>query len=225
MTQLPEPLTRQDMQRMTRERLVFTARAVFARDGFHRASLDEIAKDAGFSKGAIYSNFGNKAELFLAVMDANIVASLDDPGQAEPMGTLLEEHPEFDEAIRGFSLATLEFIAMAARDEYLAAETGKRVMLLVEGYAEVARRAGVEDSDVAALQLGALLTALDQGSAVLSLAAGGVLTDSSLEAGMRALLTLGRRDAHVADVRITDVRRNVAENLGPAYLEQLQREE
>jgi AcrR family transcriptional regulator len=43
------------------------AALVFARRGFHGASLDEIAETAGFTRGAIYKNFADKEELFLAV--------------------------------------------------------------------------------------------------------------------------------------------------------------
>ena len=48
-------------------RLVEAANAVIAEKGFQRASLDEIAARAGLTKGAIYSNFGSKEDLFLAV--------------------------------------------------------------------------------------------------------------------------------------------------------------
>lgn len=53
----------------TRAYLLDAAEAVFAARGFHEASLDEIAEAAGFTKGALYSNFGSKADLFLAVVD------------------------------------------------------------------------------------------------------------------------------------------------------------
>ena len=43
----------------------------FLERGFHGASLDEIAEEAGYSKGAVYSNFAGKDDLFLAVLDAN----------------------------------------------------------------------------------------------------------------------------------------------------------
>ena len=39
--------------------------------GFHGASLDEVAAVAGFTKGAVYSNFKNKEDLFLALFKAN----------------------------------------------------------------------------------------------------------------------------------------------------------
>jgi AcrR family transcriptional regulator len=48
-------------------RLVEAANAVIAEKGFQRASLDEIAARAGLTKGAIYSNFGSKEDLFQAV--------------------------------------------------------------------------------------------------------------------------------------------------------------
>lgn len=59
-----------DMRReQTRSYLIDAAAAVFLARGFHMASLDEIAGSAGFTKGAIYSNFGSKAGLFFAVAD------------------------------------------------------------------------------------------------------------------------------------------------------------
>src|SRR4029078_11626040 len=45
------------------------ARQTFLRRGFHQASLEEIALAAGWSKGAVFSNFAGKDELFLAVLD------------------------------------------------------------------------------------------------------------------------------------------------------------
>jgi AcrR family transcriptional regulator len=54
---------------MTRQYLLDAAAIVFARDGFHGATLDDIAALAGFSKGAVYSNFKSKDDLFLALLD------------------------------------------------------------------------------------------------------------------------------------------------------------
>jgi AcrR family transcriptional regulator len=39
------------------------------RDGFHQASIDEIAEEAGFSRGAVYSSFANKEEFFPVLHD------------------------------------------------------------------------------------------------------------------------------------------------------------
>src|SRR5437764_8094537 len=59
-------------KRDTRARLVKAAAEVVARQGFHSASVDAIAKRAGYSIGALYWNFANKDELFLAVFDEHI---------------------------------------------------------------------------------------------------------------------------------------------------------
>jgi AcrR family transcriptional regulator len=45
---------------------------VFARDGYHAANLDDIAAEAGLTKGAIYSNFAGKRDLFLALLDEQV---------------------------------------------------------------------------------------------------------------------------------------------------------
>lgn len=62
-------LTREQSKAQTRERLLVAARTVFARRGFHGASVEEIAAEAGFSTGALYSNFEGKEDLFLVLMD------------------------------------------------------------------------------------------------------------------------------------------------------------
>jgi AcrR family transcriptional regulator len=64
-----EPLTRARRREMTRRHLMDAAATVFARQGFHRASLDDVAAVAGFTKGAVYSNFASKDDLFLAVFE------------------------------------------------------------------------------------------------------------------------------------------------------------
>lgn len=63
-------LSRSERQTQTRARLLEAAQRVFLRDGFHGASLDAIAAEAGYTTGAVYSNFSGKDDLFLAVLDA-----------------------------------------------------------------------------------------------------------------------------------------------------------
>src|SRR5260370_22754383 len=64
-----EPLTPQRRREMTRQHLLEAAAIVFTRNGFHGSSLDEVAATAGFTKGAVYSNFKSKDDLFLALLD------------------------------------------------------------------------------------------------------------------------------------------------------------
>jgi AcrR family transcriptional regulator len=59
-------------QAQTRERLLDAAERAFAAEGFGGASLDRIAEAAGFTRGAVYSNFADKADLFVAVLDRRL---------------------------------------------------------------------------------------------------------------------------------------------------------
>jgi AcrR family transcriptional regulator len=61
-------ISRGDSKARTRADLVAAARRVFLARGFHAATLDEIAEEAGYTKGAVYSNFEGKDDLFLAVL-------------------------------------------------------------------------------------------------------------------------------------------------------------
>jgi AcrR family transcriptional regulator len=63
-------LSRAESQARTRDQLLQTATRAFLRDGYLATSLDKVADEAGYSKGAVYSNFRNKTELCLAVLDA-----------------------------------------------------------------------------------------------------------------------------------------------------------
>lgn len=62
-------LSRAESQARTRRLLVDTARAMFLRDGYAATSLEKVAEEAGFSKGAVYSNFAGKDDLCLAVLE------------------------------------------------------------------------------------------------------------------------------------------------------------
>jgi len=92
-----EKLTPERRRQMTREALVAAAADVFAQKGFYGASLEEIAEAAGFTRGAIYSNFGSKDELLLAVIDHFIDVQIEalsgliqrEPG-ADPVSSALE---------------------------------------------------------------------------------------------------------------------------------------
>lgn len=60
-----------------RRALLDAAARVFARRGIDAASLDDVAADAGFTKGAVYSNFGSKDGLVAALVDDRVTAYLD----------------------------------------------------------------------------------------------------------------------------------------------------
>ncbi|MFR0355194.1 TetR/AcrR family transcriptional regulator [Streptomyces sediminimaris] len=101
-------LTRAQAKARTRSLLLDAAARTFARKGFAGASVEEIAETAGFSVGAVYSNFKNKDELFVALLSerahdrvvraAEILdgeaADADDPAAA--LGRLLTEVADKD---------------------------------------------------------------------------------------------------------------------------------
>lgn len=61
-------MTRRESQEATRERLIEAAAKSFMRHGFDASSVEQIAEEAGFSRGAFYSNFRSKDELFIEVL-------------------------------------------------------------------------------------------------------------------------------------------------------------
>lgn len=66
---MAERWTKQRRLEHTRNVLLDAAEEVFARKGFDGAALEDIAEVGGYTRGAIYSHFGSKAELFLAVIE------------------------------------------------------------------------------------------------------------------------------------------------------------
>lgn len=104
----------------SREALLDAAAEVFARDGFHQATLDAIAQRAGLTKGAIYSSFDGKDDLFFALQQRRFadvgdqVASAADQLDAEhhDVATTAASRLPFD---RQWNLLFLEFVAYAAR--------------------------------------------------------------------------------------------------------------
>ena len=117
-------MTREQSRANTRERLLAAARSAFARSGFHGASVEEIASEAGFSTGAFYSNFEGKEDLFLVLMEREIEehaqeisaavrerASISEraAGGARQWMTMIEREPEA-------LLLFMEFWAYGVRD-------------------------------------------------------------------------------------------------------------
>jgi murein DD-endopeptidase MepM/ murein hydrolase activator NlpD len=75
----PTRLNREQKKAATRQALLDAATEVFARHGFERAPLEEICDQAGYSRGAFYSNFSSKQQLFMEVLErrtADILAHI-----------------------------------------------------------------------------------------------------------------------------------------------------
>ncbi|WP_280220641.1 TetR/AcrR family transcriptional regulator [Nocardia neocaledoniensis] len=90
-------MTRKESHALTRERLIETAKRLFLSDGYNVTSLDKVAAEAGFSKGAVYSNFATKHELGLAVIDVVHVE------RAQSLSEAVMGHDAMDARIEAFA--------------------------------------------------------------------------------------------------------------------------
>jgi AcrR family transcriptional regulator len=138
--------TRAEKQARTRAELIATAAEVFARRGYNGASVEEIAERAGYSHGAVYSNFDGKADLFLAVFEDYMAerarelgatqADLpDDAPLAARARALADQWMDRFAKDRDSVVLHMEFIAHASRDPELAGRFGTRSAALREAVA------------------------------------------------------------------------------------------
>src|SRR5580700_2943962 len=65
-------LSRTEQTERNRVLVLEAARRVFLRRGYHGASVEQIADEAGFSTGVVYSRFDGKADLFLTLLEERI---------------------------------------------------------------------------------------------------------------------------------------------------------
>jgi AcrR family transcriptional regulator len=116
-------LTREESQMLTRERLLDAAMQVFASNGYEGASVDRIAEQAGYSKGAVYSNFSSKEELFLELLKrhmSNEIAELHrlldrSSSAAEILQALKKKYGAMDKKL-ALPMIALEFQLQAGRN-------------------------------------------------------------------------------------------------------------
>jgi AcrR family transcriptional regulator len=129
---------------------------VFARRGYHGAGVEEIAAEAGYTTGAVYSNFKGKEELFLALADRQVadriaeiraVAESSEAG-GEPGREAAEQFRAFVERDPEWPLLFYEFWSMGVRNARLRSELRKRRDAVREALAQtlerVAQGAGFE---------------------------------------------------------------------------------
>ena len=69
-------LTREESKELTRMRLIEAAETLFIRRGFDGASVEDISEMAGYTRGAFYSNFADKDQVFLAVIERRRTTAL-----------------------------------------------------------------------------------------------------------------------------------------------------
>ena len=126
--------TRRERKAETRAALLGSAAKLFCRDGLQGTSVEAIAEDAGYTKGAFYSSFASKEELFLVMLDDRFAEQLDRldgilAGEREPAEEARVAADEFIQSLRGedeWRRLYFEFIAYAARNDGFGAELAER---------------------------------------------------------------------------------------------------
>jgi AcrR family transcriptional regulator len=159
---------------------VEAAASVFARRGFQSATIEEIAEEAGYSHGAVYSNFAGKEDLFLAVFEQYMSQRVEEVAQAaEVEGSFAERaRAGADQWMQRFAgdrdtfLLHLEFMIHAARNPHLSEQLGQRMAALrLEIERQLSSREALSDSalPLPAADLALILRALGIGLAVEAL--------------------------------------------------------
>jgi len=155
---------------------------VFARDGFHAATLDDVAAEAGLTKGAVYSNFTGKRELFLALLEEQVTrraqlalsalsgapvgAAKDVPSLA---AALADQLSQLSAAEPDWQLLYIEFWLYAMRDpdaHRLLATARRRLRQAIADLAEDAQRRFGLDTGISGARWATVILGLSNGLAL-----------------------------------------------------------
>jgi AcrR family transcriptional regulator len=167
-------LTREQSQALTREKLLRSAADVVGRDGYEGASVERIAEEAGFSKGAFYSNFSSKEDVLLQLLEGHagndvkeLSELLGDVADPDDVIEVVAQWSDARAADQKWGIIAIEFLRRARRDRTL---TKRKRQLFVSQW-----------EDVGHLLLGKLgldqdppITAVDLGGIVMDLTYGGI---------------------------------------------------
>jgi AcrR family transcriptional regulator len=204
---MPVRLSRLERREKTRRDLLTAAETCFITRGFHATSVDEVAERAGYTKGAVYSNFASKEDLFFAVYQRRVERTLAEiePGlrQAGPeraldwLATSTIERRDRDD---GWLAVFFEFWAHVLRHPELRDRFAAIHARILEQLADAVRlladeRGRALPSDVTALQVVLAWNAMEVGlglerltqsravDAVLARRMGRLLLDAVLDGG------------------------------------------
>jgi AcrR family transcriptional regulator len=182
-------LTRKQKQAHTRTCLMESAARIFARRGLDQASIDEVAADAGYTKGAFYANFKSKEELFLAMLDERFAERLRELDQVlASEGTVEEQAREAGASFMRHVTADpewqrlfLEFAAYAARNEEFRQELVTRYRALrsrmAQAFHDHARSQGIDSTPERKEEMALMLFAMANGVALEKLLEPDVVPD------------------------------------------------
>jgi AcrR family transcriptional regulator len=165
-------LSREEKKAQTRQKLLDAAAAVFARKGFNGASLDDVAEEAGLTKGAVYSNFSSKDHLIEELIEERLdvpqlgIANLVDPeaSQEEQASQSASMMMSMAEQNRDIYLLAVEFsIYLARNPERRRPGKHRQAVQQIADFMESTARAHGRELPMPAYDLTFALFALGQG--------------------------------------------------------------
>jgi AcrR family transcriptional regulator len=171
-------LTRPEKKARTRLSLLQAAANVFTRRGYHAATMHEVAEEAGYTVGALYSNFGGKQDLFLAMLEEHFDRQMAIYAEISSRGTTLEEKARgaadhwisFLETNPQFFPLFIEFWGLALRDPSLRKQFSARIRRHRQSLADLmlrdATELGIELPDDATESLATIIDSLGDGLAL-----------------------------------------------------------
>ncbi len=204
-----ERLTPSRRRELTRRNLLEAAAVVFSREGFHGASLDEVAAAAGFTKGAVYSNFKSKEDLFLALLEDRVAEGLAVAEAARQADAALPPDARDDDPLanirdvmsyprwwdRNWTLLYLAFVLYAARNP---AAQAKLAESLRRSHDEAARmiekeleRSGVT-SQLPLDEMATVSVAVFEGLSMIKFVEPALVTSQTVDAALTFLMAAER---------------------------------
>ena len=203
-------LSRAEQNDRNRSLLLAAARRVFLARGYHAATLEQIADEAGFSKGVVYSRFDSKADMFLALLTDRITEraaqNASQAGELLRSGgfpALLELAWRAERAAPGWRLLVTEFRVLAARDPELSRRYAEAHARTVDGLAGVMTSVAEQNGHVLmipARYLAELVLAIETGLALEQLANSRAMDLSELPPVIGQLATLFSGSPAVGDI-------------------------
>jgi len=173
-------LSRAEQNDRNRGLLLAAALRVFLARGYHAATLEQIADEAGFSKGVVYSRFDSKADMFLALLTDRIAeraaqnaAAVRQLARSAEPAVLIDLAQQAERATPGWRLLVTEFRVHAARDPELSRRYAAAHARTVDGLASVLASLAERNGRALALparQMAELVLAIETGIALEQLA-------------------------------------------------------
>ena len=168
-------LSRAERREQTRQQLLTAAEACFVSRGFHATSVDQVAERAGYTKGAVYSNFAAKEDLFFAVYErrvehvlTEVVPGLRQAGPEQALDWLATTTIDRRDRDEGWLAVFFEFWAHVLRHpelrERFAAIHARFLEPLADAVRQLAEDRGLAlPSDLTASQVGLAWNAMELG--------------------------------------------------------------